>query len=258
MCVYAHQHLLHHNAKLLPTMKTYNNNGRNGIWRHLDLTLTGILSQLDVLKLLPVFWLLKYRNVPRCRDNPSRCRNLPKNMNFQIRWLRRKNDWIPDDLLAIYSAEGFFGPPLHFNMACELAKNRGLWTTVVSETIIVPLFRFGLVLLNWKAFLVFYLPWEFVINGVFRNWADYVDHAGAQLSDIKKNSASCYSLLFNLLTFNGGYHLEHHYRMGAHWTKIKAITPTLPPPETRQVSSWHYLGKLVRHHRRSNQDLCRQ
>ena len=222
-------------------MKTYNDKGRNGVWRHLDLTLTGILLQLDALKLLPVFWLLKYRDVPRYLDKPSRYRNPPKNTNFQIRWLRQKQDWIPNDLLAIYSAEGLFGPPLHFNIACALAKNRGLWTTIVSETVIVPLFRLGLLLLNWKAFLV-----------LFRNWADYVDHAGAELSDIRKNSASRYSVLFNLLTFNGGYHLEHHYRMGVHWTKIKAITLKLPSPETRQVSSWHYLGKLVRHHDISN------
>ena len=44
---------------------------------------------------------------------------------------------------------------------------------------------------------------------------------------------SHYGLLYNLLFFNDGYHVEHHHRPGAHWSEI----PALYQPEARN-SRW--------------------
>jgi fatty acid desaturase len=62
------------------------------------------------------------------------------------------------------------------------------------------------------------------------NWAlSYCEHHQAKdQDDTKRDSVSCYNPIYNFLLFNTGYHQEHHYRPGIHWTKLPDIRKQLP------------------------------
>lgn len=86
---------------------------------------------------------------------------------------------------------------------------------------------FGLLLLNYKFvplyILIIYLSWT--LNAAL----SYCEHHNAvDTEDTKRDSTSCYNWVYNFLLFNSGYHQEHHYRPGCHWTKLPEITKQLP------------------------------
>jgi fatty acid desaturase len=59
---------------------------------------------------------------------------------------------------------------------------------------------------------------------------------------------SCYGTLYNLLTFNLGYHQEHHLRPGVHWRKLPRTTSELPA-DRRSVPLSHYVNLPIFHPR---------
>lgn len=61
-------------------------------------------------------------------------------------------------------------------------------------------------------------------------------HKAMDHEDPSKDSVSCYNKLYNFLFFNTGYHQEHHYRPGVHWTKLPDLTKQLP--KNRRTVSW--------------------
>jgi fatty acid desaturase len=61
------------------------------------------------------------------------------------------------------------------------------------------------------------------------NALSYSEHYNAtDPEDTKKDSTSCYNKIYNFLFFNTGYHQEHHYRPGVHWTKLPELQHQLP------------------------------
>lgn len=71
--------------------------------------------------------------------------------------------------------------------------------------------------------ILIYLTWA--LNSALT----YSEHHNAiDWQDSTRDSCSCYGKLYNFLTFNSGYHQEHHYRPGAHWTQLPEITDSLP------------------------------
>jgi fatty acid desaturase len=55
------------------------------------------------------------------------------------------------------------------------------------------------------------------------NVQNYYEHFGARPEDRYANSISYYGWLYNLLTFNDGYHQEHHLRPRSHWSELKTV-----------------------------------
>ena len=91
-------------------------------------------------------------------------------------------------------------------LAVEMAAVLGLWAW----------------LLGWhrEFFLLAYLPGYAVglvlcaLHGHYEHARGTVDHRG---------------LLYNLLFFNDGYHVEHHARPGEHWTRLPGqVDPEAP------------------------------
>ena len=81
----------------------------------------------------------------------------------------------------------------------------------------------GLLLaISWKWFLICYLP-AFFLSLVLVNIQNYYEHYGALPEDLYANSVSYYGRLYNLLTFNDGYHQEHHLRPLTHWTQMPKV-----------------------------------
>ena len=62
------------------------------------------------------------------------------------------------------------------------------------------------------------------------NWIEnYGEHHGAvDQDDPRRDSVSSYGAVYNFLFLNLGYHQEHHYRPGVHWTKLPDIRKQLP------------------------------
>lgn len=77
----------------------------------------------------------------------------------------------------------------------------------------------GLIWLNpAKAMIVFVGPMLLAIFNVAR--LGYDQHAGLDLSHHLSASRNIESRLYNLVTFNSGYHTAHHVKPGLHWSKL--------------------------------------
>jgi len=79
-----------------------------------------------------------------------------------------------------------------------------------------------LVTISWKWFLFCYLP-AFFLSLALVNVQNYYEHYGAAPEDRYANSVSYYGTLYNLLSFNDGYHQEHHLRPLTHWTQMPRV-----------------------------------
>ncbi|HWU87686.1 MAG TPA: fatty acid desaturase [Kofleriaceae bacterium] len=111
-------------------------------------------------------------------------------------------------------------------------------------------FRIVLCAIDWKFFLLYFLPCTYVID-MIRQGENYFQHWGAvDPNDRKRDSVSCYGTLYNLLTFNLGYHQEHHLRPGVHWLKLPRTTVELPP-DRRSVPVAHYVNLPIFYPRRA-------
>lgn len=80
----------------------------------------------------------------------------------------------------------------------------------------------GFVAISWKWVLFCYLP-AFYLSLALVNIHNYYEHYGAAPEDRYANSISYYGSIYNLLTFNDGYHQEHHLRPLAHWKQMPLV-----------------------------------
>jgi fatty acid desaturase len=78
------------------------------------------------------------------------------------------------------------------------------------------------VALSWKWTLLCYVP-AFYLALAFINVQNYFEHYGAAPESRYTDSVSYYGRLYNLLTFNDGYHQEHHLRPQTHWSRMPAV-----------------------------------
>ena len=76
--------------------------------------------------------------------------------------------------------------------------------------------------ISWRWVLFCYLP-AFFVSLALVNVQNYYEHYGAAPENRYANSVSYYGSLYNLLTFNDGYHQEHHLRPLAHWTQMPRV-----------------------------------
>ena len=74
--------------------------------------------------------------------------------------------------------------------------------------------------LEWT--LLGYLPAWFCAL-IFVNIQNYYEHFGAAPDKRFANSVCHYGQIYNLLTFNDGYHQEHHLSPGRHWSLLRLV-----------------------------------
>lgn len=89
--------------------------------------------------------------------------------------------------------------------------------------------------ISWKWTLLCYLP-AFYLALALVNIQNYYEHYGAAPNSRYTDSVSYYGRVYNLLTFNDGYHQEHHLRPQSHWRAM---------PEVRSIYS-DKLGQVER------------
>ena len=76
--------------------------------------------------------------------------------------------------------------------------------------------------ISWEWTIFCYLP-AFYIAFVLVNVQNYGEHYGARPEDRFADSVSYYGRIYNLLTFNDGYHQEHHLQPKAHWRQMPFV-----------------------------------
>lgn len=76
--------------------------------------------------------------------------------------------------------------------------------------------------ISWQWTVLVYLP-AFFMALTLVNVQNYYRHYGANPEDRATDSVSHYSRLYNLLSFNDGYHQEHHLSPGTHWSQMPAV-----------------------------------
>ncbi|MFF0487670.1 fatty acid desaturase family protein [Nocardia sp. NPDC004068] len=80
----------------------------------------------------------------------------------------------------------------------------------------------GFAVLSWQWTLFCYLPAFFAALALV-NVQNYYRHYGADPSHRGADSVSHYGRVYNRLTFNDGYHQEHHLSPATHWTKLPTV-----------------------------------
>jgi fatty acid desaturase len=83
-------------------------------------------------------------------------------------------------------------------------------------------FTAALFALDWRWALLCYLP-AVAVAFTLVNIQNYYRHYGARPESRYANSVSHYGRLYNRLTFNDGYHQEHHLRPTTHWRRMPAF-----------------------------------
>jgi fatty acid desaturase len=75
---------------------------------------------------------------------------------------------------------------------------------------------------NWKmALVVFVGPMVLALVNVAR--LGYEQHAGLEADDHLAASRNIESRLYNVLTFNSGYHTAHHLEPAVHWSRLPEL-----------------------------------
>lgn len=76
--------------------------------------------------------------------------------------------------------------------------------------------------ISWQWTLFCYVP-AFFCALTLVNVQNYYRHYGANPDSRLTDSVSHYGTLYNLLTFNDGYHQEHHLSPASHWSQMPAV-----------------------------------
>lgn len=77
-------------------------------------------------------------------------------------------------------------------------------------------------LISWQWTLFCCVP-AYLVTWTLANIQNYYRHYGANPDERTANSVSHYGRLYNLITFNDGYHQEHHLSPGVHWSSLPAV-----------------------------------
>jgi fatty acid desaturase len=80
----------------------------------------------------------------------------------------------------------------------------------------------GFAVISWQWTLFCYLP-AFACALVLVNVQNYYRHYGADPDSRLTDSVSHYGRLYNRLTFNDGYHQEHHLSPATHWSQMPEV-----------------------------------
>jgi len=124
------------------------------------------------------------------------------------------------------------------------AKSRGQLGQILLECVAMVVFGIVLLSISVEFCLFVYMPVSFVAYVVYA-WSDLADHLMCDLRYDEVSSTSSYNRWYNLILLNGGYHAEHHWRDGIHWTRIPQVRDELVDESQRRVVNFTLLNPLL-------------
>lgn len=120
------------------------------------------------------------------------------------------------------------------------AKKRGQHRMMLVETAALLAFIAAIFLIDWR-YGIFYLIVLYAGQALALA-ENYLEHYGAPNTSRLDDSVSAYSAWYNRFWFNNGYHQEHHYRPGVHWTRIPEIRGQMLEESRRRVVGCHWFN----------------
>jgi fatty acid desaturase len=115
------------------------------------------------------------------------------------------------------------------------------------EVGVLAAFWTTMLLLDWQFFVFFYLS-SYYLGWVLSYAEGYLEHYGCKPGNQYANSVSSYNRTYNLMSFNNGYHQEHHWDPKCHWTRMtdlhERIEPQLKANGTRVLIGPHITGLI--------------
>ncbi len=127
-----------------------------------------------------------------------------------------------------YSLLGYFRAELFLALKKVYRNGWQHMVQVAVEFLAIGVMWLAMLYVNWRYFVFFYLP-SYYPGWVFIYAEGYLEHYGGKPGNYFANSVSCYNWLYNFLTFNNGYHQEHHWDPKAHWTDQKRVHIEIKP-----------------------------
>ncbi|GAA2080525.1 fatty acid desaturase family protein [Actinomadura alba] len=79
-----------------------------------------------------------------------------------------------------------------------------------------------LLVISWQWTLLIYVP-AVLLAFIVVNVQNYYEHYGATPENRYANSVSHYGRIYNALSFNDGYHQEHHLHPPTHWSRLPVV-----------------------------------
>jgi len=149
---------------------------------------------------------------------------LHHNLGHHLRYLEGEGDTLPwrhpDGSPMSYArclARNFYG---HLGDTVEIGRRFPKIYRKLKYLFALSCMPLGLLL--WldpaKAAIVFVVPMALMLLNVAR--LGYDQHAGLATDDHLVASRNIESRLYNLVTFNSGYHTAHHVKPGLHWSRL--------------------------------------
>ena len=132
-------------------------------------------------------------------------------------------------------AYAFLGPlrqDVRVYLRAARRKGEGAW--VLAEAVAWLAFVAVLTVWNARGVVFFFLP-VWYLGHCAALWENYLEHHGAIPGSRRTDSVSCYGRLYNWIWFNNGFHQEHHFRPGVHWSRLPSVREQLPPETQRRV-----------------------
>jgi fatty acid desaturase len=121
-----------------------------------------------------------------------------------------------------YCLLGFFRVEVRAVLRTCFRHGRAHAWQCAAETAVLGGFWLLLLLANWRYLVFFYLP-AYSLGWVLSRAQGYLEHHGARPGNPFANSVSSYNRIYNFFCFNAGYHQEHHWDPGVHWTRLPEL-----------------------------------
>jgi len=127
----------------------------------------------------------------------------------------------------------------------RISKRKHRHKQALLESFVMVGFYVALAVINPLAFASFFLP-VLYLGQALGHMESYVEHLhSTDFDDKKRDSVSCYSRVYNFLTFNNGFHQEHHVYPQKHWSQLPLVRNELPDESSRRVVPFCHLTNLL-------------
>jgi fatty acid desaturase len=127
-----------------------------------------------------------------------------------------------------YSLLSYFRADLGLALGRIRRHGRGQVVQVALEFVAIGALWLTMLAYDWRFFVCLFLP-SYYVGWVLIYMEGYLEHYGGQPGNYYANSVSCYNWWYNVLTFNNGYHQEHHWDPKAHWTAMQNVHAEIKP-----------------------------